>query len=354
MKANLLYKFDDVPTALNPWLVPDNYKFVSENYLPTHDIKPCYNNLDDALTDAVSGDTIILYSGTYSGNFTLGAGITLVCDNNTYLEPMSLTTPILTMVDTAKVYGLLTIVGDSLTSGYDIAMSEGCVLEAKDLGSDIYIGGGDGTISVTGISGHKAYIKATEHLGIIDISGAVGDVYIESTRLASIDYTNTTTGAKGHVKTDLLIKFCKVNSGTLSIKFDQAASTSGNILQALGGKLIASCRIADYSYGSNTSTGQGYPVMVQGGIMILHDSQIKNGGGGVCWVGGSPGYSKLILIATVLEAGSAGGGTDPAIFALPGTNVIYSGNTSANSSLAGGGAEAVTTNRIIDSAVVIG
>lgn len=303
-----------------------------------------YNTLAGAITYANTlayEVLIIVYPGTYTGNYYLNSTLTLYFMPNTIGIASDKTVPFLNFTAGAKVYGHLKI-EYVITSGYAVSMKRDCIFE-----SDNCVLGQDAIIINDGGTAIDILIKVKE-LGHVNIIGLLGNTYIESNKLGKLTYGGS---GKCHVNCELYEKELTVSSGEVYLNVQRYFRENGTLFNILGGVTVANGRVNRYSEVTNSGTGVGHIAKIMAGTLKLHDFYAKNGAGGVIWGGG---LGTLVIANSVLQATvGGGGGSSDTICGAVGFIVRYSGNTGLNTPTAAGITEQVGANKIVDPAITI-
>lgn len=344
----------DFPVAGSQLDTVEHTIYVSPNFTQTGQF---YNDLGDAITYAngrAYDVVIIVYAGTYSGNYVLSNRVQMYCFKEVIIGGASLSSPVLTMQNGAKIFGEGQIGGNPLYTGYEITMAGDNVLEGRNIGADIYTSGG----STIYISGGDVEIRVQESLGIVVMNGALNYIHIYADVIGRIDYTNTANSDSGdkscYIKTNILNGGVYCRQGDMYIETELiryiALPGINNCIIMEGGFLRITGRIAEeYANSTNAVTGDGFIAKVQEGTLFLHDFEGRNPLGGCVWLGP---LGVLITNSVILEAGFlTGGAPQPAVDGM-GT-LTCSGQLNTNSATAITVIENIAVNHTVDPAVVI-
>lgn len=356
MKAWLLYKLNDVVTKSTPWFVPSGIKYVSPAYSDLHDIKPCYKNLQDAIDDFEDGDTIIIYPGTYVGNFNwddvVGTPtVNIYMHEGAWIKGTLGDTSLMLHNDSC-LYGHGIITNDGPTDySLELVSYESATIQAKNIG----FGGYGVKIVEGGLGNLSAVIR-------FDID-QLGDSLIHHSAIMNIRELEAL-----EVQSDEIVLYADVisdkitvsTSGKLMCSFGQHIKTSGNCFHVKNSGLlnITKGRIDRFAANSNTSDGSNYPFKLDTGQLKISNVQAKNvsgpTGGGVVWNGSSTGSLSLANVVFQSKGTDAVIHTNVASPPGPAPIINYVGLTSLNNNLGGIWTENMDTpNKVVNALISI-
>lgn len=357
MNVMSAYMIDNLPGVSTPWFTPSSVKYVSPAYIDNVDldIKPCYKNLQDAIDDIVDGDTIIIYPGTYIGNFTMTSvtgtpEINIYMHRGAWIKGIAGNSSLLLLNDT-NLYGEGVITNDSASSyALELQNYESANIEAHIIG----YGGSGIKIIEGGLGNLEANIR-------FDID-KLGDSLMHHSAIMNIRELERLEVHSDEIllNADVISDTVTVNTGgKLTCSFGQNIMTSGNCFHVKNGGLlkVTNGRIDRYAATSNTGTGDNFPFKLESGQLKISNVQAKNisgpTGGGIVWNGSSTG---VLTLANVVFQSK---GTDATIYTAvasppgPAPIVNYVGLTSLNNGLGGTWTEGITANKVVDSAIAI-
>lgn len=358
MNVMSAYMIDNLPGVSTPWFTPSSVKYVSPAYIDNVDldIKPCYKNLQDAIDDIVDGDTIIIYPGTYVGNFNwddvVGTPtINVYMCKGAWIKGL-VGAPSLELNHNSNLFGEGIITNDSATE-YSLLLSsyQNATIQASNIG----FGG-------RGIKIEEGGYGALTEVIRFDIE-RLGDSIIWHSSIMNVKQLEALEVAYDEVvlNADVISDTVTVNtSGKLTCAFTQHIKTSGNCFHVKNSGLlnIIKGRIDRFAAISNTSTGNHYPFKLESGQLKISNLQAKNvngpTGGGVIWCGSSTGSVKLANVVFQSK------GTDATIYTSvasppgPAPIVSYVGLTSLNNAIGGIWTEQISSpNKVEDSTITI-
>lgn len=307
---------DLVPAGL---LVAEKTLYVSPTFPNSNQM---YSTLTAAIAYANANSafiwTIIVYPGTYTGNYDLNKNIVYSVGDVTFI-PSNANAATFTIEDGMILgYPVIDDAGANGTS-YMLEIKKYAKLELKSCL------GGYGAIKVlvgSGSTGCDIQIDADTLGRIYDTSAAAGK--IEANIKNSYGFLlDGHIDTKYEVRCQLMNSSTEISKGTMHLDVQKFAQTSANMLKVDGADatLIASGRLEDYSNGTDA------PIVQTAGKLVLNNLFAKNAAGSV--VDGTAG--ELFTANTVLEAGALGGGYHPTINGTPSYKVRYSNATSLNS-----------------------
>ena len=314
--------------------------FVSPNFTETGNF---YNNLENALDDATTTTTphtIIVFKGTYTGNFDVGANY-VYCMPEVEIKTTNKAFPVIEVGTSGKWLGDADII-DNPTSGYAVELDDDTVFEFNTCIED------DNAINIIAEASGDVYIKGNR----------VGKVYTATHELTTYIDVETISELEWSDSGDCYID-CKefesvatITAGTVRINAHRYLATTNRIFDVTTGTLIASGRAEDYNVAENTTTGAGFPILHTSGTIQLNNFFAHNAQGGIVF--GASGTIKLAN--TTLEAGTAGGGgTANTIYApAPASyTALYNNSTSLNSNPNANVAEVATGNKVQNASITI-
>lgn len=357
MKLKSAYGLDGRTALFTPWLTPSVVKFVSPAYVDDADIdiRPCYKNLQDAIDEIDDGDTIIIYPGIYVGNFNwdnvVGTPtVNIYMHEGAWIKGTAGATTLFLHNDSC-LFGNGIITNDSPTD-YALVLEsyESATIQAQSIGWDGY--------GVKIVEGGLGNLQAVIRFDI----DRLGDSLIHHSSTMNI---RELQGLE--VKTDEIVLNVDVISDTIKVStagklicsFGQHIKTSGNCFHVENGGLlnITRGRIDRFVATSDTGTGNNYPFKLEAGQLKISNVQAKNvsgsSGGGLIWCGSSTG--SLSLANVVLQSKSGVGCLYSAVPTPPGPAPIvrYNGLVSVTADVAGIWTEAITTNKVVSTAISI-
>ena len=306
-----------------------------------------YDTLAGAITYANTlayNVLIIVYPGTYTGNYALDPNVILYFMPNTFLVASDKTISVLLMSEGARVYGFVRI-EYAIVSGYAVTMNKNCILEAVSCLEDA------NAVLINDISGSAVDVQIrVKELGHVDVVGLVGDLYIESDKFSQLTYGGS---YDCYVNCKLFKKDITVSNGKVYLNTQRYYKENSTIINLTGGSLTANGRVDRYTNSTNNTTGAGYIAIVTAGTLRLHDFYAKNAAGGVIFGGGA---GNLITSNVILQATNIGGGSSfEPIAGLVGFTVTYSGRTNMNLATTPTPpiTQNVTGNKIVDANITI-
>ena len=308
--------------------------FVSPNYT---DGGIYYNDLQDAI-DASDADTnIIVFAGTYTGNYDLDTGCKFHFMNGAVLTPSTATSPALYITDQCTITGGLVI--DYTPSGcYAIETTTGSLdIQALSICPSL----GMNAIKIIAPTIGNTFINV-QYLGGINFSGSV------SARVNSQQIDNIVWGGANqlYLNAQLVTGQIDVTAGKAVIVAEEYIRVLTYVAKVLGGTLVLSGRITEFANGTDNNTGNGYPLQVVAGMLHLRDVQCKNALGGNLWFGGGEGRLQNVTF----ESGGGGGGGVACIDSPPGGagTVRFIGSTTLRVNVGNIGSELITANKTVD------
>ncbi len=287
--------------------------------------------------------TIILYSGTYTGNYNLMHNIIRV-QGNVLIKPLNKDLPTFN-IESGQILGY-PVIDDLGANGnsYIIVVKKGAKLQLKRCH------GGYGAMDIQTASGSPTvYITIDgDDIDKIKDSNAGGNVYMEANiKVSNGLEMNGNLNSEYKVNCHQVNGVVKITKGTMHINSYRYVKISGVLLEVndADGVLIASGRIEKYADGSNA------PIVQSAGKMVLYNIFAKNSLGAI--VDATGGH--LYLANNVFEAGAAPGGYHPCINGSPSYTITYNNHTSMNSEPMPipGITENVDVNKLVNSAVKI-
>lgn len=314
--------------------------FVSPNFTQTGNF---YNDLEDALDDATTTTiphTIIVFKGTYTGNFAVGANY-VYCMPEVEIKTTNKAFPVIEVGTSGKWLGDADIV-DNPTSGYAVELEDDTVFEFNTCIED------NNAIDITASASGDVYIKGNR-VGKVYTATHELTTYIDVETISEIDWGDL---GNCYVECKEFETVATVSAGTVRINADRYLAEDTRIFNVSTGTLIASGRAEDFDEAEDTSNGDGFPIIQTGGTIQLNNFFCTNAQGGIVF--GSSGTLKTAN--TTLEAGTAGGGgTADTIYSpvFGAYTVLYNNSTSLNSNPHANVTETVTANKVQNASITI-
>lgn len=325
--------------------------FVSPNYTAGGRY---YTDIDDAIADVtVAGTLIIVFPGTYTGNYdnTGGFACTLHFMKGAVLNPTNKSLPALSLGASTAVTGHLRANYEP-TSGYIIEISSGwnSLFEADYIIPSIL--GNNNAIKITNGNNPLATIKVGMCGDINVVSGGSHKFHIGFLQ-GMFKQANSGAGVN-YLEADYIGFGLQLTGGTLIARTKEII---GNIagaaaIEVSGGYLHFEGLIRNYAGATTNGVPANYPIYVHTlGNMTLINSQVKNSLGGCIFVDNN---QTVRLQNCAIQTGSVGGGIfAPAIDTAIAGNVIYNGLTTMSAAPTVLVVTNIVANQVVDPLVSI-